>query len=238
MARLGAAIGYEMYPAYMAEGRPLARRLRQLFALRGIERVLDIGANRGQYRDFLRFDLGYQGPILSFEPDPELAEGLRARAAQLGDTGWTVRQLALGREAGRAVMNRMSLNVYNSFRAPRADDPSADPNNTVVARFDVEVARLDDLLDELGDLSRCFAKLDTQGFDLEVLAGGPRAFAQIPLVQSEVSFHAIYEDNPGWAESLAAFEAAGYRFADLFTLGDSLRDGLPVEADCLFMRPR
>jgi FkbM family methyltransferase len=238
MARLSAAIGYEIYPAYMAAGRPLARRLEQLFALCGIERVLDVGANRGQYRDFLRFDMGWRGPILSIEPDPELARGLRDRAAALGDALWTVRELALGRETGRATLNRMALSVYNSFRAPRAADSDADPKNSVVARCEVEVRRLDELRGELGDLSRCFVKLDTQGYDLEVLAGGAAAFREIPLVQTEISFRPIYEEMPGWQESVRAFEAAGFRFADLFTLPDSLRDGLPVEADCLFMRPR
>jgi FkbM family methyltransferase len=238
LARLGAAIGYEVYPRYMAPGRAHAQRLAELFALCGIERVLDVGANRGQYRDFLRFDLGWRGPIVSFEPDPELAEGLRARAAALGDANWTVQAIALGRDDGQATLNRMQLSVYNSFRAPRDDDPTADPNNSVVARFEVPVRRLDALRGELGDLSRSFVKLDTQGFDLEVLAGGPAAFAEIPLVQTEISFQAIYRDSPGWSDSMRAFEAAGFRFADLFTIGDSLRDGLPVEADCLFMRPR
>jgi FkbM family methyltransferase len=238
MARLGDKLGYEMYPRYMAQARPMALRMKDLFALCGIERVIDIGANRGQYRDFLRFDVGFTGTILSIEPDPELAGKARERGAALGDDRWTVKECALGRMAGRAVLNRMRQSAYNSFRAPRSTDPDADPNNAVVGRFEVEVLRLDDLLPTLGDMRRTFVKVDTQGFDLEVLAGGLEAFASVPLVKTEVSFHAIYAGTPGWLESIQAFEAQGFRFADLFVIPESCRQGLPVEGDCILMRPR
>jgi hypothetical protein len=53
--------GYESFPKYMGSVRPLAQRLRRLFNLYGIERVIDVGGNRGQYRSFLRFDMEFSG---------------------------------------------------------------------------------------------------------------------------------------------------------------------------------
>lgn len=230
-------LGYEAYPKYMESARPMAQRLRRLFALHGIERVIDVGGNRGQYRSFLRFDMAFSGPILSIEPDPAMVAAMRQKAAALGDAQWTVLPCALGRTPGQASFNRMKLPAYNSFLSP-LESPDGDPQNVVEDRFEVEVRRIDDLLPELGDLGRTFIKMDTQGFDLEVLGGGPRAFAQAPLVQTEVSFTPIYQASPGWVESVRAFEAAGFQVADVFVLQDSLRHGLPLEADCILARPR
>lgn len=230
-------LGYEAYPKYMSSSRPMAQRLRDLFALCGIERVIDVGGNRGQYRNFLRFNVDFHGPILSVEPDPELVAAMRATAAAEGDASWTVMQCALGRSAGQARFNRMQLSVFNSFLTPHAT-ADRDPRNTIAEQFDVQVRRLDDLLPELGDLSRTFVKSDTQGFDLEVLGGGAAAFAQVPLVQMEVAFQPTYEGSPGWVQSVQAFEAAGYQLSDLFMLQDGVRQGIPHEADCIMIRPR
>jgi len=230
-------LGYDAIPKYMTPARPTAQRLRALFEICRIERVIDVGANRGQYRNFLRFDMEFAGPIVSFEPDPELVAIIRQRAIERRDPSWSVHELALGRAPGRATFNRMKQRAYNSFLTPR-DYDGHDPNNAVDARFEVEVRRLDDMLGELGDLSRTFIKLDTQGFDLEVFAGGPAAFRQAPLVQTEISFFPIYEGCPTWIESIQAFEAVGFRPADIFVIADSLKGGLPVEADCILMRPQ
>jgi FkbM family methyltransferase len=143
-------LGYEAFPKVMGENRAMAVRLRHLFSLCGIERVIDVGANRGQFRDFLRYDLEFAGAIHSFEPDPKAAGLLRGRAAG-EDPLWTISQLALGREAGPRRFSRMHISGYSSFLEPLRE-PGTDPGNSVAAQLDVEVRRLDDLLPELGDL--------------------------------------------------------------------------------------
>ncbi len=96
--------------------------------------------------------------------------------------------------------------------------------------------RLDDLLPELGDLSRTYIKVDTQGFDLEVLAGGPKAFGQAPLAQTEVSFRPLYDGSPDWMQSVRAFQDAGFMIADFFIIGDP-DQGAAWEADLVLIKP-
>lgn len=230
VARAARAVSYEAFPAYLSERRPLASRLRHLIERCRIERVIDVGGNRGQFHDFMRFDVEWTGPVLSFEPDPEMAAIMRAKAAS--DPLWEIRPEALGRAAGMQTFNRMRMTGFNSFHTPLA---GSDPDNVPVASFDVEVARLDDLLPQIGPLDRSLVKLDTQGFELEVLAGGPEAFAQAPLDQFEVSFRPIYANTPSWVEAIGAFERSGFVFADLLT-GSPLQ-GAVAEADCLMLKP-
>jgi FkbM family methyltransferase len=228
------AVGYEAFPKDMSEGPVMAIRLRHLFERCCIERVVDVGANKGQFRDFLRFDLRFAGPIHSFEPDPDLADALRQRAAR-EDPLWTISQIALGREAGARTFSRMRHSVYNSFLTPRTG-PKTDRENSVAERFEVEVRRLDDLLPELGDLGRTYLKLDTQGFDLEVLAGGRTAFGRAPLAQTEVSFIPIYIESPDWMASMKAFLDAGFMVADFFIVNGPAQ-GAAWEADLVLIKP-
>ena len=58
----------------------MAERLRKIFAANRIDTVIDVGANKGQYRDFLRHHVGFRGSIVSFEPLPEFAASLKAKA--------------------------------------------------------------------------------------------------------------------------------------------------------------
>src|SRR5579883_1423367 len=74
------ALGYEVISRKRAGGRQLAIHLEELFCRLEIDCIFDVGANRGQYRNFLRQELGYRGPIVSFEPIPENVEYLNQQA--------------------------------------------------------------------------------------------------------------------------------------------------------------
>ena len=74
----------------------------------------------------------------------------------------------------------------------------------------VEVKTLDTALAEVRakrDISgSVFLKIDTQGFDLEVLKGGTRSLAEISAVQTELSCQNLYRGMPGYIEVLSALE--------------------------------
>jgi FkbM family methyltransferase len=163
-------MGYDLTAKWRRDQLPLARKLRQVFAHHAIESVLDIGANEGQHAAFLRDFAGFPGRIVSFEPDPDLAGPLATRAA--GDPLWTSRPVALGATAGTLPFHRMRGTQFNSLRPPDPAQPAyLREANTVVTTIEVPVQRLDDLASDLPPPDRCFVKIDTQGFDLEVLAG-------------------------------------------------------------------
>jgi hypothetical protein len=63
---------------------------------------------------------------------------------------------------------------------------------------------------------RPFLKMDTQGFDLEVLAGAAAVCAEIPAAQSELYFQRVYRGAPSPFDSLDAFDREGFDVAGLF----------------------
>ena len=72
--------GYEVVPSKHVESHTFIRHLTQLFDKLQIQCVLDVGANRGQYRQLLRERVGYEGLIISFEPLAQNIASLRAQA--------------------------------------------------------------------------------------------------------------------------------------------------------------
>ena len=58
--------------------------------------------------------------------------------------------------------------------------------------------------------------MDTQGFDLEVLAGASGVLADLVGLSSEMSVHRLYQNSPTMAESMAAIERAGFEPINFF----------------------
>src|SRR5579871_2898133 len=71
----------------------LAQHLQDLFEDLEIDCVLDVGANAGQYGQFLREQVGYRGLIFSFEPVSDTYSQLCTAAK--GDPKWKTFCLAL-----------------------------------------------------------------------------------------------------------------------------------------------
>jgi hypothetical protein len=94
----------------------------------------------------------------------------------------------------------------------------------------VQVRRLDEVFSEIVkglDNPRVYLKIDTQGWDLEVLAG---ATACLDHIVADLRRHAPLEST------FAAFAARGFRVVGMFALGPSPVDGLLNEFDCVMVR--
>src|SRR6266700_7401631 len=138
-----------------------AMKLRRLFSALSIDTVIDVGANQGQFRNFLRNRVGFKGQIISFEPVPELAEALKAKAAS--DGRWLVHPFALGAMSGQATINVMAHTEFSSIRNPiRSTSEDMDRKNTVTRTVSVPIKTLDSVFPENQDFSHTYLKLDTQ----------------------------------------------------------------------------
>jgi len=229
--------GSRIFPDARVRRLAHARKLKLVFRQFDIGFVLDVGANIGQFHDFLRADVGFAGPIHSFEPLPDLVAKMRARRA--ADPLWTVHDFALGAEAALRVINVAEWDVFSSFLEPAPESVPEFERFSAAARQErVRIETLDGIAATTlasVDLDRAFLKLDTQGFDLEVLRGGRAAISRIPALQTEVSVRPVYQGMPGMAQSIAAFGELGFAPSDLFVVSED--KGLrAVEFDCLMVR--
>ena len=176
-----------------------------------VDCVIDVGAHEGETGRRLR-ETGWTGPIVSFEPVAATFERLSDAAE--GDPAWIVHHLALGRVAATQRINLTTGTTFSSFLEPNATATRLWPQWTQTpADEEVEIARLDEVLaSAIGGFmaDRIFLKLDTQGYDLEVLAGAAGVLDRVVAIQSELSLQSIYEGAPTYLDALAAFRDAGF----------------------------
>ncbi|RZI96477.1 MAG: FkbM family methyltransferase [Microbacterium sp.] len=209
---------------------PGARRQSLLAALE-VDLVVDVGAARGGFAQEVR-SFGYRGRIVSFEPLAEAFADLSVASA--GDPAWQVRNRALGSSPGSAEIN-VASNSDSSSLLPMGDlHRAAAPQVDYVATQTITVARLDD---ELGDdvARRPFLKLDTQGFEREVLEGGPDTLSRAAGLQLELSFVPLYAGGMLVDEAVSFAYDHGFVLAALET-GFSDPGGAVLQADGIFVR--
>jgi len=104
---------------------------------------------------------------------------------------------------------------------------------------DIQIRRLDDVMpDAVAGLTdpRPFLKMDTQGFDLEVFAGGGDRIQDFVGMQSEVAVLRLYEGSPPMSESIATYEASGFEITGMYPVTREDTTGRVVEFDCVMMR--
>lgn len=214
----------------------LSMHLKMLFSAYKISCVLDVGAHRGEYGLWLRRN-GYRGDIVSFEPVQVNFQHLARITA--GDPRWHCVNYALGAENKVASINVSSDTVFSSFHTPNAAAQAIFGQYPAVQRSEeVEIRRLDTLLDTLPvniNRGRTYLKLDTQGWDLEVIAGAQGVLDRIIALQTEVAVQPIYEGMPAMADSLAAIAARGFVPSGLFPVNLDQRFAL-VELNLVAVR--
>ena len=221
--------------AFMAAGQEIKRyrpqehdlpRLIRFLADRHVETLLDIGANEGQFGKRIRA-AGYRGRIISFEPLPEAHAKLAAVAA--ADGNWRVAdRAALGAAPGATTIN-IAANSVSSSLLPMLDrHVAAAPGSHYVGAAPVEVARLDDIIARYvaADAGPLALKMDTQGFEGEVLKGAEATLARVALVYFEASLTVLYDGAPSFTDLARFLEARGFR---CLSIASAMVDGKTYE---------
>jgi len=172
---------------------------------------------------------------VSFEPAAEDADELIRVAGR--DPAWLVRREALGRVDGRMELHVGFRSEFNSFRTPRPSAVDQFPGAAVDRLEAVDARRLDSVFDDcVPEASNSvYLKLDTQGWDLEVLAGATESLPRIVGLQSEVSFWPIYDGMPGYLEAITMIEGLAFAVTGLFPVARDIALRI-VEADCVAVR--
>ena len=206
-----------------------------LLANQRIDLVLDVGANAGQYGRALR-ESGYQGQILSFEP---LSDAWAQCAASVAnDPNWTLApRMALGARDGEVEIHIAKNSASSSLLPMREIHREAAPESAYVGREKVDLRRLDGVArDATTRASRVLLKIDTQGYEMEVLAGATGILDRIHGLQVEISLTPLYENSPSMIDVLRALEDRGFvPYAMLPEFVDP-RSGRMLQVEGLFFR--
>ena len=178
------------------------------------ERAIDIGANHGVYALSMARRVGLSGQVWAFEPGRAVAARLRASVALNGLPQTTVIEAALTNREGEGELVGAGQSELGRL-APEGTPPrDATPAGAAPAHDDagqgrqmVALLTLDGCRARLGLRDVAFVKIDAEGAEGEIIAGGQRFFAEeSPLVMFEVRQDATLD-----LELVVRFQRLGYQ---------------------------
>jgi len=199
----------------------------------GVETLIDVGANKGQFAREARAS-GFGGDIYSCEP-LSVAHAICTAAAQ-ADLRWTVLPpMALGAESGTATINVSENLASSSLLDVEARSVEALSETGRKGIEEIVVCTLDDVA-EPGWGRPIGLKIDTQGFEVEVLKGARETLADVPVILLEMSLTPLYKGAPRFGVLFDTLEGFGYRCIGLTQGFADLQRNELLQVDGLFVR--
>lgn len=205
--------------------------------------LFDIGAHHGQSVAYLRSI--FPKPIIySFEPDPDSFHILESKAypdnpcfniAISNQTG----TLPFFRNKISHTSSLLKVNVdscdsirLNQLKATGSSDYLQEVNHPI----DVEVLRLDDFV-KAHDISHIdLLKIDVQGAEVDVLAGGSSALGLTRNISIEISFFDFYERRSSFYDVEKMLMPLGFSLFSIIEVSQNPMNGRTDWAEVLYTK--
>ena len=188
------SFGYDIRRYEKAAGFHANDDIRRLIGAVKAPVVLDVGANAGQSIAYFKHAMP-DCRMHCFEPLPEAFQELAKIGRAYNDVVFN--NVAVGSREGKAEFGRHSDTRQSSFLRTGSESWSAE-----VERVPVDVTTVDAYCAKLGIRHVHVLKIDTQGYDFEVMKGAERTIERggIQLIYSEFIFCRLYEGIPAFHE--------------------------------------
>jgi FkbM family methyltransferase len=224
--------GYDV-SRFSPTSHPLARR-KQILASYGIDTVLDVGANSGQFAQGLR-RLGYSGRILSFEPLSTAFKALKANAES--DRAWDVFNFAVGDAEAKHEINIAGNSYSSSLLKMLPSHLKSAPESKYIGKETIDVKTIDSLYGDICKTSKhVYLKIDTQGFESKVLKGAENSLKHIGTIQMEMSLVPLYDGEMIFGDMCAYMAAKGYTIIAIESGFSDSASGQLLQVDGIFHR--
>ena len=200
-----------------------------------IDLVFDVGANTGQFASDIRH-WGYAGRIVSFEPLSQ-AHGELLQSGEGDRMREVYPRCALGDHIGEVEINIAGNSVSSSILPMLESHRSAAPESANLGKEAVPIKTLDAIAGQyLKDARSAFLKIDTQGFEWQVLDGARDTLPHIKGVLVELSLVPLYGGQHLWQEVVGRLEAAGFTLWAFQPVFSDPASGRTLQVDGVFYR--
>ena len=199
-----------------------------------VDLIIDVGANIGIFGKEIRRS-GYKGKIVSFEPLADAFEKLKESIKS--DPNWIAYNYALGAENGIQQIN-ISANSHSSSILKILDTHTkAEGTASYIGKQEIQIKALDSVFNDIKrDAREVFLKIDTQGFELNVLKGAINSLSYISTIQLEMSLLPLYEGQPLYNEIMEFLHLRHFKLIDLEPGFADLKTGTLLQFDGIFRR--
>jgi|MudIll2142460700_1097286.scaffolds.fasta_scaffold106937_2 FkbM family methyltransferase len=211
----------------------LERRLK-IMNYCNIDTLFDIGASNGQYAIEMR-EIGYGNIIISFEPLKSSFKDLEK--ASLKDNNWIINNYALGNEDTKGVLNVAGNSDSSSILNMLPMHLESAPWSKYIGQQEIEIKKLDSVFNSfVKKEDRVMIKIDTQGYERNVIDGASASLNKIQIIQLEMSIVPLYENEMTYIEMIKYLDNKGYQ---LFSLEDGFShptSGQLLQVDGIFVK--
>ena len=179
--------------------------------------VFDIGANKGQsiltYKGLFK-----EAEIFSFEPNPLLFSGLKNQFSS--DSKVHLYQDALGEQKGNNEFIIYENNELSSFKSIEVNSVNPFSNEQINSKIIVKTNTLDEFVLEHGVKKIDILKIDTQGYELEILKGATNCLKNgiIENIYLELNFIEMYKNQSNYLDILQLLNGFDYMLVGLYEL--------------------
>jgi FkbM family methyltransferase len=198
-----------------------------------LKTVLDIGANDGGFAHHIRAILP-DVKIYSFEPLKDCFEKLRDSFVE--DSKFFPVNLALGDKSEISTIYRSSFSPSSSL-LPMADlHKQAFPYTSEQYEERIQVVRLDEAVSQLDIDYPLLVKIDVQGFEAQVIAGGINTLSRARMIIIEMSIEKLYEGQELFDSVYRRLHELGFHYYGNYDQLCHPEDGRVLQIDAIFMK--
>jgi FkbM family methyltransferase len=205
---------------------------RRWLANSDIRTVIDIGANTGQFARAIHEVLPGSF-IYSFEPLSDCFRELQQ--TMRGVKRFKAFNTALGDGGGEAVIYRSERSSSSSLLPMAELHKENFPSTAKMSKETTNVRKLDEYCDELDIEDQVLIKLDVQGYEDRVIAGGMRLVQRAKILIVEISMEPLYEGQPLFREIFTTLDRLSFIYKGNLSQMSSPIDGRVLSADAVFV---
>jgi|TARA_B110000259_G_C13918577_1_gene363888 FkbM family methyltransferase len=207
-------------------------RLNHFLKINDIDCVLDVGANIGQYANNLR-RIGYKKKIISFEPLSSAYEVIKKKSIK--DKYWTVHNFGIGEQEKKVDIN-ISKNSYSSSILDILPlHTESEPQSEYFSKETISIKKLENLNEiDIEKFNKVFIKIDTQGYEEQVLQGIGKLINKIEGIQIELSLYPLYKNQTLFLELYKKIKELGFDLWDFQRGFGDVNSGKIYQLDGIF----
>jgi FkbM family methyltransferase len=200
---------------------------------RPIRTILDIGANSGQFANWIH-SLLPEARIYSFEPLADCCRALETSMRRVPQ--FTALNIALGDHHGSAEIHRHAFSPTSSLLPSGTVLTKAFPHTAREEYEKVSLRRLDDVAQDLVMNDEILVKIDVQGYEDRVILGGKSVLSRAAIVIVETSFVELYEGQPLFHGVYQLLRELGLTYGGSLDQLANPADGRILQADAVFFK--
>ena len=199
-----------------------------------INKILDVGANDGGFANEM-FDIGYNGKIVSFEPLLSAYSIIENKSKK--NNSWSTVNIALGDFDGDSYINVSKNSVSSSILDMLPKHLNSEPTSLYISKEKIFVKKLDSIFDNYcNENDNVYLKIDTQGFEKQILDGALNSLHKVKGIQLELSLTPLYDATHTYKEIITFLNNLGF---DLYSIESGFSDihtGQLLQIDGIFYR--